>query len=97
MAEIEYIEKSAKLTIFKANYENDWVTLKIVNTGDMYIKVDNAFARCNGFKSLRHMKMAKPEFKKSCDECAKDAGNILWLLIDVDSKKYLGFRKNALN
>ena len=31
MAEIEYIKKSSKLTILKANYENNWVTLKIVN------------------------------------------------------------------
>lgn len=97
MAEIQYVEKSAKLTILKANYENNWVTLKIVNKSNVYIKVDDAFARCNGFNSLQHMKDAEPGFKKSCDECAKDADNVLWLLIDVDSHEYLGIRKNALN
>lgn len=96
-AEIVYIKQSYKETIFKANFNGNWILFKVIKRKELYIRVDDAFARSNGYASLQDFKDKVPEFRKALGECVKGKDGYLWLYYNPEIDEFVGIVKNRLN
>lgn len=95
--EITIIKKTPKETIFKANIDGIWTICKVVKGDQCYILVDDAFARINGYDSLKDFMVKQPGFKKQYDMSQKDEKGNLWLYVDMQSGSFLAFKKTMIN
>ena len=95
--EIVYIKQSYKETIFKANLKGNWNLFKIIKRKELYIRVDDAFARSKGYASLQDLKDKEPDYRKAFDKCMKEKDGYLWLYYNPEIEEFVGIVKNRLN
>lgn len=95
--EITIIKKTSKEIVFKANVGGNLTICKVIKGKDCYVRVDDAFARINGYASLQDFKDKQPEFKKQLDMCMKHKDGYVWLFLDMEMKEFLGFNKNMMS
>lgn len=94
-ADIVIVKESHKETIFKSCFNGNWILFKVISRKHIYIRVDDSFAKANGYASLQDFKNKEPEFKKAFDECVKGKDGFLWVLWNYG--EYLGFKKATAN
>lgn len=89
------IKRSANISLCKAYICNNWILFKIVKKKYVYMRLDDSFAKANGYASLKDMQDRDLDFKAQYDKAVKDKDGYLWAL--YENGEWFGMNKTKLN
>lgn len=76
---LKFLKRSHEETIFKALFKGRWILFKLIEERALYVRMDDDFARANGYASLQDMKDKEPDVKAQLAKSVKQADGYVWL------------------